>query len=85
MNWIAQIANDYAPLAPWGLLTAVLGWFMTQFAKLPGEIKSLAHRIDGLTRALLVDMVERDSIGIHTKNYARQEIAKIDARNREEN
>ncbi len=53
---------------------------MYQGMKLPKELRTLAHRIDGLTRALLVDMTERDSAGIHVKKYAREEIAKIDER-----
>ena len=80
MNVIAQVAAEAAPFAQYGVLGAVLAWFMYHGSKLPGEIRSLAHRIDGLTKALLVDMTERESCGLHTKRYARDEIAKIDAR-----
>ncbi len=84
MNWfIAQVltaTENVPPLTAVGLLTAVLSWFMYQGMKIPKELRILAHRLDGLTRALLVDMTERDSAGIHVKKYAREEIAKIDER-----
>lgn len=48
--------------------------------KLRRSIDRLAHRTDGLQRALLADMVERESIGIATKNYCRRTLAEIDAR-----
>lgn len=43
------------------------------------EFKNTAHRLAGLERAMWADLVERDTVGIHTKNYARKAIAKIDA------
>ena len=85
--FISQVAqqvsvDSVAPLAPLGLLASILAWFMHHGAKLPSEIRNLSHRIDGLTKAMLVDMVERESTGMHTKSYCRQEIAKIDERTR---
>lgn len=49
-------------------------------ADLRKEIKSLTHRTDGLQRALWADLVERENCGVRTKQFARQEIAKIDSR-----
>jgi len=43
------------------------------------EFKAIAHRMAGLERAMWADLVERESVGMHTKNYARKAIAKIDA------
>lgn len=43
------------------------------------EIKIMTHRMAGLERAMWADLVERDTVGMHTKSYARQAIAKIDA------
>ncbi len=99
---LAQMANDMQPLAQYGLIGTVLGWFMYMATKVPDAIykasaeatekmqdemravavrmDSLAHRIDGLTRAMLMDLVTRDSTGAQTKNQARSEIAKIEAR-----
>lgn len=79
---IAQSAGEASLFAQYGLLGAVLGWFMYHGSKLPSEIRALAHRVEGLTRALLVDMSERESSGIHVKRHCRDEIARIDARNK---
>lgn len=43
------------------------------------DIKALTHRMAGLERAMWADLVERDTVGINTKAYARKAIAKIDA------
>jgi len=80
VNAFAQVASDLQPVAQYGLLGTVLAWLMYQTKDIPKDIKSLANRVDGLTRALLVDMAERESCGLNVKRYAREEIAKIDAR-----
>lgn len=88
---IAQVATEMPALYTYGPLGIFCGYFMWRDERRSSESKvrderastdnrTLAHRIDGLTKALLVDMTERDSSGIHTKKYARDEIAKIDAR-----
>ena len=58
----------------------MLAWFMLRGEKLASKVADLAHRIDGLTKALLVDMIDRDTVGPHVKAYAKETIAKIDAR-----
>lgn len=79
---ISQIATEQggALLLTYGPMGAILLWFMARGEKLVSEIRSLSHRIDGLTRALLMDMVSRDNVGPATKAQAQQEIAKIEAR-----
>lgn len=92
---LAQMASDAQPLAQYGLTGVILGWFMYMATKVPAaihkasseatekmqaEMKSVAHRVDGLTRAMLMDLVSRDSTGVQTKAKAREEIAKIEAR-----
>ncbi len=67
-------------LYTYGPMGIVLGWFMFRAEKFVAEIRSLSHRIDGLTRAMLVDMASRDSCGVATKKYANEAIAAIDAR-----
>ncbi len=84
---LAQVASDFGPLAQFGVLGIVLGWFMFRAEKLittgatamNSELAKLASRIDGLTRAMLMDLVNRDSVGIHTKAQAREMIADIEA------
>ncbi len=79
---IAQVAavEPGSVLISYGPMGVILGWFMLRGEKLVVEIRGLSHRIDGLTRALLMDLVSRDSVGIQTKTQARAEIAKIEAR-----
>lgn len=79
---IAQVASvdPGSLLLTYGPMGAILAWFMLRGEKLVGEIRGLSHRIDGLTRALLMDLVNRDSTGPQTKAAARAEIAKIEAR-----
>lgn len=79
---ISQVAavDPASLLLTYGPMGIILGWFMIRGEKLVIEIRGLSHRIDGLTRALLMDLVSRDSVGIQTKAQARAEIAKIDAR-----
>ncbi len=82
---ISQLSEAGAPaLLTYGPLGIILAWFMLRAEKGFAKIGDLAHRIDGLTKALLVDMVDRDSAGPHVKQYARETIAKIDARNAKE-
>lgn len=76
---IAQVAADN-PLTSFGLAGIVIAWLFWFFDKLRGEIKMLAHRIDGMTRALLIDIISRDGIGVHAKVMAQQELEKIEAR-----
>ena len=80
MNLVALAAEAAPVLLSYGPLGIMCAWFMLRSEKLFTEIRDLAHRIDGLTKALLVDMANRDSCGLQTKAYAKEAIAKIDAR-----
>lgn len=77
---IAQLEANAPALYTYGPMGVILGWFMWRGEKLAGEVRSLAHRIDGLTRALLVDMMNRDSTGPAARRYAEEALAKISAR-----
>lgn len=79
-NFFAQIATDHPLLLSYGPLGIMCAWLMTRGEKVFSEIRGLGHRIDGLTRAMLMDMVQRDNVGKVAKEYARGAIAKIDAR-----
>lgn len=90
---IAQIAEQNGSvLLTYGPLGIVCAWLMWKIERLENKLAEtlgaklgdLAHRIDGLTRAMLVDMTERESAGERTKEYARDAIAKIDARSKSE-
>lgn len=63
-----------------GPVVAVLAWFMLRGEKIVLEIRSLSHRIDGMTKAMLVDVLSRDSCGPSAREMAREMLAKIQAR-----
>ncbi len=93
LQTIAQLAEQNASVlltyGPLGVVCAWLMWKIERMEKsmvesLGTRLGDLAHRIDGLTRAMLVDMTERESAGERTKEYAREAIAKIDARSKAE-
>lgn len=78
---VAQVAADNAGvLLTYGPLGVMCAWLMWRSERVFTELRDLAHRIDGLTKALLVDMANRDTCGLQTKQYAQDAIAKIDAR-----
>ncbi len=81
MNTLAQLANEnQAALTVYGPMGIMLAWFMWRGEKVAGKLADLAHRIDGLTKALLLEMIDRDSLGAGTQKYIHETIAKIDAR-----
>lgn len=79
MNQLAQIV-EANPFAAYGLAGLVIAWFMYFTEKLRVELKGLAHRIDGLTRALLMDLMSRDTTGPHAKAMASEELRRLEAR-----
>ena len=84
MSLLAQASDaiqNPQVLFTYGPMGVVLAWFMWRGERLATKIVDLAHRIDGLTKALLVDMIDRDNAGQHVREYAKETIAKIDARN----
>ena len=82
---IAQFTIDAAPaLTVFGPMGLMLAWFALRAEKVFTKLADLAHRIDGLTKALLVDMIEREHTGSAVKTYAKEQIARIDARSAKE-
>lgn len=83
---IAQLAQDNQVLYTYGPLGVITAWFMWRGEKLGNtvvsEIRELSHRIDGMTRAMLADVISRDGVGQHTQSIARDMLAKIEARDR---
>lgn len=78
---VAQFVDDAKPLLfAYGPLGLIVAWFMLRAERGFDRVGDLAHRIDGLTRALLMDMIERAHTSETTKRYAEQMIAKIEAR-----
>lgn len=77
---VAQVVSDSPALYSYGPLGIMCAWLMWRDERRGNESRTVAHRIDGLSRVLLVDMTERDTCGQNTKRFAREEIAKIEAR-----
>lgn len=77
---LTSMPEPAAALFAYGPMGVMLCWFMLRAEKVFSRISDLGHRIDGLTKALLVDMVDRESAGEHVRQFAKEAIAKIDAR-----
>lgn len=75
-----ELITAQPALYTYGPMGIMLGWFMWRNERLIPEIRTLSHRIDGLTKALLMDMISRDTSGPHTIQQAREALAKIAAR-----
>lgn len=79
---VAQVAAEHQALYTYGPLGIICGWLMWRDEKRAADNRSLAHQIGTLTKALLVDMLERDSCSDHTRRYAQEEIARLEERSR---
>ena len=84
MNLILMQIGDgnlNAVLFMYGPLGIMCSWMMWQFPKMVGEIRNLSHRIDGMTRAMLVDVLSRNgSVNPAAHKAAQEMLAKIEAR-----
>lgn len=88
---MAQVADNPSALYAYGPLGIITCWLMYRDERRAIQIREnevreaghredVMHRIDGLTKALLVDLVERETATQHAKDFAREAIARIDAR-----
>lgn len=84
MSILAQLVQENTALYTYGPLGIFCAFFMwrdvVERQKDRTEYRGLAHRIDGLTRQLMMEMVERGTVSDKTVVYLREQIAKIDAR-----
>lgn len=92
MNPLAQIPELNATTAlviygPMGIFSAFCMWQIAKFRESMveaaiennKEVKNLAHRIDGLGKAIWAMLIDSNSSA--TSRLARDELAKIEARN----
>lgn len=84
---LAQVVEANPALYAYGPLGIICAFFMWRDVARDREremfmqtVRDVGHRVDGLTKALLVDMVNKENVGPKTKQYAVEAIAKIDAR-----
>lgn len=91
MTIIAQLAQEHTALYTYGPLGVFCCWFMWRFEdykkqarssveETNKEIRVLSHRIDGMTRAMWADMIDRDSTGPHARKFAEEMLSKIEPR-----
>lgn len=90
---LVQIVADNPALYSYGPLGVICAFFMwrdvnresareKERAMFIFEIRGFGHRIDGLAKAQLLELVESENAGSNARQYAREAIAKIDARER---
>lgn len=75
MDFLAQVA-EAGPLMQYGALGVVLAWLLFRADKL---LSSISLRIDGLTKAMLMDLVTRDNVGPHTRKEAQDQLTRIES------
>lgn len=80
---IAQMASDAtqspAALFAYGPMGIMLGWFLLRFEKMVTEVRGMRHGFRGLESALLLEVSTRPDCPIIVKNYAKKQMAKLDA------
>ena len=85
------VAGDGGALLTYGPLGIITAWLMYRDEKRATAFRDsetrnaqhhhdILHRIDGLTKALLVEKIESDATSDYVRKYASETIARIDAR-----
>lgn len=69
-------------LIAYGPMGIMLVWFMWRFEALQGSFRSLSSRIDGMTKALLVDVMSRPTTGPNVRQAAGDMLAEMEARSK---
>jgi len=62
-------------VAQYGVLGAVLGWFMLRAEKL---LQSIEHKIVGMNKTMLIWLLESQSTSPRAKQACREELRKLD-------
>jgi len=79
---VAASPETVSVLLTYGPLGIILGWFMLRaeqkLEKIPAELRTLGHRLDGLTRALLADVISRDTGNHKAKEIAQKMLTEIE-------
>lgn len=80
--FLAELVNDYPALytsGPLGVFSLFSGWLMW---RVDSRLGSIEHKLVGLNRTLLVDLISRESVGIQAKALARQELENLSSKPR---
>ena len=88
---LAEIPDNPSTLITYGPLGIITAWLMWRDEKraiqmreaeikMQAQLADMLHRFDGLTKALLIDMIAREHLGEAARTHAREALAKIEAR-----
>ncbi len=72
-------ANPVSLVIIYGPMGIMLAWFMLRSEK---AMNTLSHRIDGMTRAMLVDTLSRENVGSSSRKLAEEMLSNIENRSR---
>ncbi len=76
----AQI-QDFEPFVTWGLAGIIILWFLWRvdgrLMALEKAINHNSHKLTGITRAMLIELLSREESSVAAKAAAREELAKF--------
>lgn len=82
---LAQLSSQvqlYEPFMRYGLLGAVLSWFMFKMdgrlERIEKAIVSNTHSVTGFKRTMLIEIISRETISLTAKQMAKEELEKSD-------
>ena len=80
---IAQFSPEVTPmtlLVAYGPMGVMLAWFMWRFETMIKAFRRLSHQIEGMTKAMLVDVMSRPSTSAPTRKVATDLLAEMELR-----
>jgi membrane protein implicated in regulation of membrane protease activity len=76
----ASAVSALAIYGPMGIMLIWFAWRAEQKSdKVAEHLNKLGHRIEGMTRAMLADVISRDTSGPEAKRIAQQMLTKIES------
>ena len=76
-----------AMLFTYGPLGIVLAWFMmrgeSKLDRVADRLDRLAHKIEGVTRAMLADVISREDADSRAREIARNMLSELDAQRKD--
>ena len=74
MTILAQLVNEYPLLYTYGPMGIFAAYFML---KIDPRLASIEHKMVGLNRTMLIELLSRESISVAAKAAAREELEKL--------
>lgn len=76
----AQV-QEYEPFMRYGLLGIMIAWVLVKLDRrlesLENSMKANTHKVTGLSRTLLIELLSRENVSIQAKAAAREELARV--------